>query len=554
MAKEIIKTNLKDHDLISLTYNGRSVEMTVKDFFASLPSGTLVISNTPAAGTSGIYSGSGYLPANVTVNGLAGYSLYFFAIDEFSVASNVFKLSDIGGTNFGTFNVNSLTDQRTYTFQDASGTLAFLSDIPAANNIYSNNGTVGAGRVATLTDYIAFNGGEFRTQNGYWQGTAKILYINPNTTTGSLFVGEDSGNGIMTGIGNIGIGYQSLKDNTTGTQNTGLGYNSLLTNTTGILNTVIGYAAMDNSTVASNCTVIGANALGGANSGDGNVAIGVNSMLNNTTGAYSVAIGRATLQSNTTGYSNVAIGDAALYVNTTGFQNMAIGIESMAGNTTGYSNTSMGAYSLAANQTGHNNVAIGRTAMQLCIDPVYNTVVGSGAMFAVGTSDTNSAYGYYSMRNNTSGSNNNAYGAYSLTTNSTGGQNCAFGDSALESNTTGSFNAGFGRMSLYSNTTGQRNVGLGFKAGYYGVTDNDTLYIHNGLGVTDLATGKSNSLIYGIFDAAVANQRFNINASVGIGGGVANGTSVLNIANLPTSAVGLVAGDVWNNLGVLTIV
>ena len=32
------------------------------------------------------------------------------------------------------------------------------------------------------------------------------------------------------------------------------------------------------------------------------------------------------------------------------------------------------------------------------------------------------------------------------------------------------------------------------------------------------------------------------------------GNGVLNAANLPTSATGLVAGDIWNNLGILTIV
>jgi len=35
---------------------------------------------------------------------------------------------------------------------------------------------------------------------------------------------------------------------------------------------------------------------------------------------------------------------------------------------------------------------------------------------------------------------------------------------------------------------------------------------------------------------------------------VVKGNGVLNAANLPTSAVGLVAGDIWNNLGILTIV
>lgn len=35
---------------------------------------------------------------------------------------------------------------------------------------------------------------------------------------------------------------------------------------------------------------------------------------------------------------------------------------------------------------------------------------------------------------------------------------------------------------------------------------------------------------------------------------VVKGNGVLNAANLPTSATGLVTGDIWNNLGILTIV
>jgi hypothetical protein len=107
----------------------------------------------------GIYSGSGFLQQNTTVNGLAGYSLDFIAIDEFTIASNVFKISDIGGVNFGTFDVSGLTDQRNYTLQDASGTIAFLSDIPAApTTLYTGNGTLTGTRAVTLNQNdLAFN-------------------------------------------------------------------------------------------------------------------------------------------------------------------------------------------------------------------------------------------------------------------------------------------------------------------------------------------------------------------------------------------------------------
>jgi hypothetical protein len=48
------------------------------------------------------------------------------------------------------------TANRTATLQDASGTIAYLSDITGGSSIYSADGTVGAARVATLTDSLTF--------------------------------------------------------------------------------------------------------------------------------------------------------------------------------------------------------------------------------------------------------------------------------------------------------------------------------------------------------------------------------------------------------------
>ncbi len=51
----------------------------------------------------------------------------------------------------------------------------------------------------------------------------------------------------------------------------------------------------------------------------------------------------------------------------------------------------------------------------------------------------------------------------------------------------------------------------------------------------------------------VVMASFNTAGNFGIGGAATN-TSTLNISGLPTSSVGLVTGDIWNNSGVLTIV
>lgn len=360
---------------------------------------------------------------------------------------------------------NPSTGNFTQTFQDKSGTVALTSDITAT--LYNGNGTVGVGRVATLTDFIAFNGGEFRTENGYWQGTSKILYINPNGTTENLFIGEGAGNLTMTGNKNTSVGYQTLKNNTTGA---------------------------------------------------GNIAIGYNSMVLNISGDQNMAIGSSSLSNNTTGVANVAIGTNSLLSNTTGSYNLAIGYVAMRINTTGSFNTTIGRGALETNSTGNENTVIGYAAMDNCGANVNkNTAIGNNALRYT-TSNNNTAIGFNAALNNTSGTNSVAIGYRALESNVTGGQNIAIGS------------------------------GAGFWE-----TGSNKLFIDNTTRASE-ADGRAKALIYGIFDAVAANQRLNINASVGIGGGVANGTSVLNIANLPVSSVGLVTGDVWNNGGVLTIV
>lgn len=422
----------------------------------------------------------------------------------------------------------------TQTYQDKSGTIALLSDINNTN-IYNSNGTIGTGRITTITDTIDFNGGQFRTQNGYWQGTAKILYINPNSTFDCLFVGQNSGNNTMTGDQNTGVGKYALGVNTTGSQNTAIGWKTLENTTTGYVNTAIGSTALQFNTT-----------------GWGNIAIGTAALQFNTIALGNIAIGRSVLQFNTTANFNIGIGDLALNSNTTGNTNVAIGANSLTTNTTGVANTSIANNTLLSNTTGSYNIAIGYGASQYGTTASFNSVIGRHALLTNITGSENTVIGYAAM--DSCGSNvnrNTAIGNNSLRY-TTSDYNVAIGfDSALN-NTSGGKNTAIGYQSFYTNTVGSSNVALGAYAGYY-ETGSNKLFIDNAQRASE-ADGREKALVYGIFDAAVANQRLNINASVGIGGGIANGTSVLNIANLPTSAVGLVTGDVWNNLGILTIV
>lgn len=206
MAKEIIKTNLKNSDKIQLVYNNRKVEMTIGEFFQSLPSGNIVISNTPGPSTSGIYSGSGYLPAHVTVNGLAGYDLYFLAIADFKIFANKFLLEHgtlnlTSGDYEGQIIQSALTDNQSYTLPDNSGQFvlepvgikrykALLSqNAPIASTL---NVSMVAGQIWTLDIYSGldpidpFNGlelisGTIRVAGSKYRSNVDVSYIFTNT-------------------------------------------------------------------------------------------------------------------------------------------------------------------------------------------------------------------------------------------------------------------------------------------------------------------------------------------------------------------------------------
>ncbi|MBU0612307.1 hypothetical protein KKA39_02815, partial [Patescibacteria group bacterium] len=93
----------------------------------------------------------------------------------------------------------------------------------------------------------------------------------------------------------------------------------------------------------------------------------------------------------------------------------------------------------------------------------------------------------------------------------------------------------------YSNATGSGNVFLGSQAGYY-ETGSNKLFIDN-QDRTDEATARTNSLIYGIFDATPANQKLTING-------------MLNVSVLPAydddagaGGGGLTTGDFYQTTG-----
>jgi len=68
-------------------------------------------------------------------------------------SSSIFQFSN--GSN-GRLQSDTLTAFRNWTLPDTTGTIALLSDIPSSDNIYTADGTIGTGRVATITDALSF--------------------------------------------------------------------------------------------------------------------------------------------------------------------------------------------------------------------------------------------------------------------------------------------------------------------------------------------------------------------------------------------------------------
>ena len=264
----------------------------------------------------------------------------------------------------------------------------------------------------------------------------------------------------------------------------------------------------------------------------GNFTMGTGGGTSNL-GSQNTAIGESSFQSNTTGYQNTANGVIALQSNTTGYHNTANGVSALQSNTTGHDNTANGVSALKNTTTGSNNIANGTSALQ------SNT-----------TGHENTANGVNALKSNTTGYYNTASGVNALQSNTTGYQNIVNGSYALYSNTTGYQNIANGDSALYSNITGNSNVALGHQAGYY-ETGSNKLFIDNQARASE-ADGRVKALIYGVFDATVANQSIVINgkfacnaatpqAAAASGGAVATtGSALVSYGYTQSQADGIV--------------
>lgn len=216
---------------------------------------------------------------------------------------------------------------------------------------------------------------------------------------------------------------------------------------------------------------------------------------------------------NTTNKFVLVDGVAAMYL---GQKNTTFGID--AGSSIvapGYNNAVFGYWAGKAITTGNNNTLIGHGAGQRISSGQGLTAIGMGA--GIHAAQQNTFVGSYAGSYvNASGGNNVAVGAYSLRHSSyaaltTGSWNVAMGDFALAGAiTSASANVAIGGYTGFATTTGSNSVFLGYAAGKY-ETAGAKLFI-DGYDRTNEATGRTNSLIYGTFAAAVASQQLTVNA------------------------------------------
>lgn len=431
----------------------------------------------PSQGTNTNAQISSAVSASHTQNTDTGTTSSTFDFDSDSVLGRV-RIQVVSGAANKLLAIKNtaLTDNRTATFQDASGTIAYLSDIPAVTpawELTGNAGTVDGTNFIGTTDNIPFN---IRVNN--------IKAGRIDQTNAHTFYGYQAGY-TNAAVDNTAFGWKSLYYNGSGTRNTAVGVNSLLGvstgNTTG--STCVGYNSGMYSIGNYNVYIgafsgYSASALTSTNTF--NIGIGYQALysITTSTATLNVAIGSQACNSLTTGARNISIGANGLYNNSTGDDNVAIGGYALEGFGTVNTSFSIGVgYQAGRYSLGNNNIYIGNcaglSANLITSTNLQNIGIGYFALSALTTSAAidNIAIGYQAMSNTTVGYGNVALGRNAFVQNILGYYNVAVGYQALygvapgggwTSNTAQSTAIGYcaGQFSL-----GNSNVYIGFEAG-----------------------------------------------------------------------------------------
>jgi len=279
------------------------------------------------------------------------------------ITADTYVLQDTAGNQFqirkpaGTLSATSYVA----TFQMASGTIAYLSDIPSVSGFVPYIGATQA------VDLGAFN-----------------------LTVNNISVGKGAG----TGINNTVLGEQSFTLNTIGNNNVAIGRSTLLNNTSGNWNTAIGSQAQELGQIARGNTSVGRGTLYNNLIGNFNVAIGYRALLNNIADK-NTAIGAETMFVNTTGVFNTVVGQEALRASIAGSYNSILGNFAILNAEASYVSAlgrDAGRFSAAANLlTANESIFIGFNSKSLNTSSTNEIVIGANA---VGEGDNTTTIGH----------------------------------------------------------------------------------------------------------------------------------------------------------------
>ena len=249
-------------------------------------------------------------------------------------------------------------------------------------------------------------------------------------------------------------------------------------------------------------------------------------VFNNSTQTYTfpAATGTLALTSNLSSYVPYTGATGAVNLGAFDLTVNSVKIGEGGGSISG--NTILGAGSLNANTTGYQNTAIGYATLNLNTTGYDNTSVGYAALNLNTTGFNNTAIGSRSLFNNTTGNSNTAIGYISLNTNTTGTFNTGVGYASLANNN-GTQNTAIGYESLLLNTSGGANTAIGYQSLYSNTSGTGNIAI--GLGTLGNNTTANYNIAIG-FSALAANTTGTQNISIGYYGLLLNTTGVGNTA------------------------
>ena len=163
---------------------------------------------------------------------------------------------------------------------------------------------------------------------------------------------------------------------------------------------------------------------------------------------------------------------------------------------------------------GYFNTAYGNKVLTDNTIGSFNTGAGNHSLYRNTEGNRNTAYGHDSMALNTTGSYSIGIGSWSLY-KSNSSYSIGIGGNSLYNHESGDFCLGIGHMALRDNIIGEGCIALGSFAGMY-ETGSDAFYVNN-RDQTDTVGDKANSLLYGVFAAAIANQSLRVNGALTVG-------------------------------------